>query len=274
MEKVKLSVCIPVYNCEDYVKIAIDSILQQDFKDYELIIVDNQSTDRTVEIIKSYKDKRIKFYQNETNIGMVANWNKALTLVSGEYIKILPADDFLYPGTLRVQYEVLENDKEGRIALVCGRKRIINDKGKTLFTRGFSKSPKQVNGFEAINKTIQSGGNIIGEPGVVMFRKSILEKSGLFDASIYYVMDVCTWFKMLKFGDLYSLPDVICAFRISHASESTKIVDKQRHDVDAFIRKIYADSTYQLSTYSYRKGLFNSFLSATAKKIIYKLIIR
>ncbi|HNQ00483.1 MAG TPA: hypothetical protein PKK99_15585, partial [Bacteroidia bacterium] len=123
-------------------------------------------------------------------------------------------------------------------------------------------------------KTIRSGGNIIGEPGVVMFRKSILEKSGPFDASIYYVMDLFTWFKMLKHGDLYSLPDVICAFRISHASESTKIIDKQRGDVDAFINKIYSDKSYNLTSTNYRLGLLNSRMAAIAKKAIYKLLIR
>lgn len=274
MKAPKLSVCIPVYNCDQFIKDAIDSVLNQSFSDFELVILDNQSTDNTVEIIKSYTDPRIKFEQNPSNIGMLANWNRVVTLTSGEYIKVLPADDFLYPGCLQAQCDALDADKDKTIALVCGRKKVINDAGKTLFTRGYSKKAGRVNGIKAINNTIRSGGNIIGEPGVVMFRKSILEKSGPFDASIYYVMDLFMWFKMLVHGDLYVVPDVVCAFRISTVSESIKIVDKQKTDVDNFIKKIYADKRYGLTTYNYQLGLINSFASAIAKKAIYKTVLK
>jgi glycosyltransferase involved in cell wall biosynthesis len=274
MSSPQISVCIPVYNCEKFINKSIDSILNQDFSDFELIIIDNRSTDNTVAVIKEYKDPRIKFFQNETNIGMLANWNKVLTLATAEYIKILPADDFMYPGTLRLQYEVFEKDKEKKISLVCGRKNIIDDNGKILFSRGYSKTATQDNGIKAINKTIRSGGNIIGEPGVVMFRREILERTGAFNADIYYVMDLDMWFKMLLFGDLYSLPNIVTAFRISTASESTRIIDSQRKDVDNFIEKIYSDKRFGVSTKNYKLGKFNSFLSTIAKKIIYKYVLK
>src|SRR5688572_8967364 len=109
---VKLSVCIPVYNCGPYIKEAIDSVLNQDFKDFELIIVDNRSTDNTVSIVKDYKDSRIKLIENDTNIGLLGNWNKAVSLATGQYIKLLPADDFIYPGCLKRQCEVLDKDSD------------------------------------------------------------------------------------------------------------------------------------------------------------------
>ena len=274
MNKPKLSVCIPVYNCGEYIKECIDSVLSQCYKNFELVILDNQSTDNTVSVINSFTDDRIRFYQNETNIGMLKNWNKVLSYAQGEYIKVLPADDFLYPESLMMQCKVLDEDKEKKIALVCGRKNVINDKGRTLFTRGFSKKAGRVDGVVAINKTIRSGGNIIGEPGVVLFRKSILEKSGEFDASIYYVMDLYMWFKMLLHGDLFVIPEIVCSFRISSASESTRIVDKQKKDVDDFIKKIYMDQRYRIKPINFRIALFKSFLSALAKKIIYKTVLR
>jgi glycosyltransferase involved in cell wall biosynthesis len=274
MNKVKISVCIPVYNCEEFIGEAIDSVLKQTFTDYELIILDNQSTDRTVQIIKQYTDPRIKFFQNDTNIGMLGNWNKILTYTNGEYIKMLPADDYLSVNCLASQSKILDNDTQKKIALVSGRKNIVDSKGKIYFNRGLTNSDMQMSGFDAINKTVRSGGNTLGEPGSVMFRKDILAKAGSFDDGIYYVMDVNMWFKMLLHGDLYFLKEVVCSFRVSGVSESIKLIDTQKRDVNAFFTKIYLDKSYKLSWFNYKVGLFNSFVSAVLKKLVYKFALK
>ena len=274
MQKIKLSVCIPVYNCADYIKEAIDSVLACSITEMELIVIDNCSTDATVEIVKQYVDPRLRLIQNESNIGMLGNWNKALDVVQGEFVKLLPADDFIYPGCLEQQMSILENDKQKKIALVCGRKMVIDDNGKKLFKRGFSKTDIQISGNEAINRTIRSGGNIIGEPGAVMFRKDIIEKSGRFDADIFYLLDLNMWFKMLLHGDLYAIGEVICAFRVSTVSESIKLINTQKRDVDHFINRSYKDKKYGVSSFSHRCGLINSFILSQAKKLVYKFVIK
>jgi glycosyltransferase involved in cell wall biosynthesis len=266
----KISVCIPVYNCAEYIGNAIESVLSQSFSDFELIIVDNKSTDRTIEVVKTFSDDRIQVYQNDTNLGMLGNWNRTLELAHGEYIKILPADDFLYPGCLDLQRKVLDSDFNKTISLVCGRKNIINDKGKILFSRGFSRKGGEFKGNDAINRAIRSGGNIIGEPGAVMFRKELIKKSGNFDSEFFYVTDLSFWLKLLLYGNLYFVPDVVCSFRISGVSESIKKVATQKRDVDSFIRKVYSNKAYRVSTLNYRIGLINSYLLAVAKKLIYK----
>jgi len=274
MSKVKVSVCIPVYNCELYIKESIDSVLNQTFQDFELIILDNKSTDKTIEVVKEYKDPRIKLFQNDSNIGMLGNWNKVMTYASGEYIKILPADDIIYPDCLQLQVTALDNDTQHKISLVCGRKNVANEHGKVLFTRGFSRKREQVDGIKAINKGIRSGGNIIGEPGVVMFRKDVLQKTGGFEASIYYTMDLDLWYRMLLHGDLFVLPEVISMFRISSNSESVKIVKQQKNDLKNFTKKIYSLKKFNLSWFSYVTGLFSIELSLLAKKMIYRHMIK
>jgi glycosyltransferase involved in cell wall biosynthesis len=181
MNSPQLSVCIPVYNGSEFIKEAIDSVLNQSFKDLEIVVVDNQSTDDTVSIIRSYSDPRIKLFINDTNIGMIPNWNKSMEYATGKYIKILPADDLIYPGCLEKQVQILNADTEKKVAMVCGRRNIINEKGKILFTRGFTKTECVVSGFEAINKNVRSGGNIIGEGGAILFRKEILKRTGNFN---------------------------------------------------------------------------------------------
>lgn len=274
MSEIKLSVCIPVYNGEDFIEEAIDSVLKQSFKDFELIIVDNNSTDQTVALVKKYDDPRIRLVQNETNIGLIPNWNKAIEHAKGTYIKILPADDFIYPECLQLQCAVLDKDVNYKISMVCGRRNIINNAGKVLFSRGFSKHETEVSGFEAINKNIRSGGNIIGEGGAIMFRKEIIQKTGLFNSDIFYVLDLDLWYKILLHGNLYALPQILSSFRVSNSSASVQVVKKQREDLSNFIKKVYANKEYKVSWLSCKLGLLKAFILTEAKKILYKYVIK
>jgi glycosyltransferase involved in cell wall biosynthesis len=269
-----VSVCIPVYNGGRFISEAIQSVLDQTYKDLEIIVVDNQSTDDTVAIVKSFTDPRIRFYQNESNLGLIPNWNIAMSKSDAKYIKILPADDLIYPHCLELEVNILENDKKNQISMVCGRKNIIDDKGRVLFSRGFSKSECQVNGQAAINKNIRSGGNIIGEPGSILFRREILNRTGNFNSEFFYVLDLDMWYKILLLGDLYNLPDIVAAFRISTASESTKVKDSQRKDIDKFNRKLLMDGRYGVTKWSYFIGAINARLSTIAKKFLYRVLLR
>ncbi len=172
----------------------------QTLQDFEIIVLDNKSTDNTVNVVAAYTDPRIKLFKNDENIGMLGNWNKVMTLATGDYIKVLPADDSIYPECLKLQSSILDQDLKKVISLVCGRKDIINDDGKILFTRGFARRNMNVNGIKAINKTIRSAGNVIGEPGAVMFRREILKKTGVFEGGIYLTIDLGLWFRMLLHG--------------------------------------------------------------------------
>lgn len=270
MSSVKLSVCIPVYNGADFIAQAIDSVLGQSFTDLELLVVDNNSTDNTCAIVEKYQDPRIRLIKNDSNIGLVPNWNKAIENARGEYIKILPADDFIYPDALRIQCDILDNDRDKRISIVCGRKNIIDSKGKILFNRGFANKEMEVPGIEAIGKVIRSGGNIIGEGGTILFRKEILARTGNFSSDIFYVLDLDLWFRMLALGNLYVLPVVVSAFRLSSVSASVQVAKQQRKDMFAFIDKVYANEKYKLSWLSYKTGLIKSFLLTEAKKLLYK----
>lgn len=274
MTPVKVSICIPVYNGVRYLNEAIDSVLNQTFKNFELIVLDNCSTDHTVELVKQYKDPRVKLVQNETNVGLLGNWNKILSLATGEYVKMLPADDAIYPDCLQLQVEVLEADREKKISLVCGRKNIVDKDGKVLFNRGFAKKRMEVSSKDAVNKNVRSGGNIIGEPGVVLFRKEVLAKTGYYDGSIYYVTDLNLWFRILLHGNLYVLPNPVCIFRISNESESTKIMSQQKKDMQNFIKKIYSEKAYGLSRYSYVIGMAAVEALSLAKKLVYRFFLK
>jgi glycosyltransferase involved in cell wall biosynthesis len=113
-KKPMISVIMSVYNCEKYLSICIESILNQTFVDFEFIIVDDCSTDNSLSIIKKYSqfDPRIKVIKNKINLGFIKSLNKGLRIVLGKYIARIDGDDFSLPDRFLVQYNFLENNKE------------------------------------------------------------------------------------------------------------------------------------------------------------------
>ncbi|MGA7938093.1 MAG: glycosyltransferase family 2 protein [Kovacikia sp.] len=126
----RVSVGLAVYNGENFIREAIDSILAQTFKDFELIISDNASTDKTQEICLEYaaKDKRIRYSRNEHNIGGIANQNRTVELSRGEYYKLAAHDDVCAPEFLEKCVEAL--DRDSSIVLSYPRTKIIDENGQ------------------------------------------------------------------------------------------------------------------------------------------------
>lgn len=127
-----LSIGLPVYNGENYLREAIDSLLSQTFDDFELIISDNASTDRTSEICQYFmgKDKRIRYFRSETNLGMHKNWNRVFELSSGKYFKWAAHDDLYAPQFLAKCVDILNQDKT--MVLCSTRTKIIDEAGNFL----------------------------------------------------------------------------------------------------------------------------------------------
>lgn len=132
----KISVIMSVYNGMPYLPEAVKSILNQTYKNFEFIIVDDASTDSSWQYLKSLKGKRVKLVKNEKNLGLASSLNKALKLAKGEYIARMDADDISRPDRLKVQIDFLERNTN---IDVCGTwVRKINEKGEKI---GLGKMP-------------------------------------------------------------------------------------------------------------------------------------
>lgn len=128
----KISVLMPVYNAEKYVKEAVKSILDQTFKDFELIVVDDCSKDGSFQIVSdmSKTDSRLKIFRNETNLGVVSTRNRLIELSIGEYIAMLDSDDISFPERLKTQYDFMQKNPD---IAVCGSGAvIINGSGRKI----------------------------------------------------------------------------------------------------------------------------------------------
>jgi glycosyltransferase involved in cell wall biosynthesis len=128
----KVSIGLPVYNGENYLEEALCSLLSQTFTDFEIVISDNASTDRTSEICQTYaaKDPRIRYLRNETNIGPRRNWNRVFTLSRGEYFNWTAHDDKYAPQFLEKCVEVLDRDPS--VVLCYARTSIIDKDGNVV----------------------------------------------------------------------------------------------------------------------------------------------
>jgi glycosyltransferase involved in cell wall biosynthesis len=212
-----VSVCIPVWNGEDFIAIAIESVLQQSYINYEIIIADNASTDETVKIVEGYMQlyPQIQLHINKENIGLVGNFNACLQLAQGKYIKFLCVDDMLVRNCLEKMVRVL--DENENVVLVVGGRSIIDSFGSQISSQRYSKSAQLINGHEVINRCY-FGTNYIGEPSAVMFRKAILNR--VFDKTLNHLMDLEMWFYLLEQGRMASLPDLLSLIR-RHKNQMT-----------------------------------------------------
>jgi glycosyltransferase involved in cell wall biosynthesis len=105
----RVSILVPAYNAEPYVETAIRSVVAQTFEDWELVAVDDASSDRTLEILRSFAGPRVRIERNERNLGMTGNWNRCLSLARGELVLKLDADDALRPGAIESMAAAMEN---------------------------------------------------------------------------------------------------------------------------------------------------------------------
>ncbi len=196
----KMSVVMSVYNGQKYLREAIESILSQTFTDFEFIIVNDGSTDSSVEIIQSYPDKRIRLINNERNIGLTKSLNKALKLAGGEYIARQDADDISLPNRFEEQIKYFEKHPEtvllgtsfyriGRDGEVIGKRIALANPGNKL---------RQENQFMH---------------GSVMFRKEVIDNLGGYNESIRYSQDYELWLRIAKHYQTRNLTKVLYQFR-------------------------------------------------------------
>jgi glycosyltransferase involved in cell wall biosynthesis len=233
-----VSVCIPVYNTERFIAAAIESVLAQTWQSFEVVVVDNASTDATAAILERYADPRMRVHRNAENIGAAGNFNRAVELAEGRYLKILCADDVLYPECLARQVAVLEQDVDEKIALVgCGRD-IIDADGRCWLSRGTSSPPGRTPGAAAIAATVRSGTNVFGEPAAVLMRTAAARTTGAFDPAFSFCLDLDLWCRLLAAGDLYMIPETLCGFRISDQSWSATLAGRQHREFARFIASL------------------------------------
>lgn len=190
-----ISVCIPVFNGENYIRYSIDSVLGQTEMDFELLVVDNCSTDHTLEIVASYKDARIKVFKSTANQGSIRNFNRCIELSRGKYFVLLPHDDILMPAMLETFSRPLALDP--KIGLAYSSYYIIDENGGVIGFRMVAAEDKIMNGNEAIREFILHGNPV----QCAMVRRELFSYLGSYDRELLICSDIDLWCRIALDGN-------------------------------------------------------------------------
>ncbi len=229
-----ITVLMPVFNGERFLGEAIGSILDQTFTDFEFLIIDDGSTDKTMDIIKSHQDDRIRLIKNEKNLGISKSLNKGIDLARASLIARMDADDISYPDRLERQYNYLAGNPD--CALVSSSARVITEDGQTIYIDN-TKSE-----YFYYNLTFHSP---IYHPTVV-YRKAAVKDVGMYTAK--YSEDFELFWHLSRKYKIHNLAEVLLDYRVS-----TQGLHQQKENAQASLAqtlrnlRYYAGEKYTIS---------------------------
>ncbi len=208
-----ISVIMPVYNAEGFLKYSIESILKQTYENFQFLIFDDGSSDRSKKIIENYakKDARIKPFHSKINRGIVYNLNKGIKLSNTKYIARMDADDISHPERFEVLIDLMEKDKN---IIVGGSFRSLLDINGKEYSNPF---PMYVNDLDL---KVQLLNDSCFTHSSVMIRKDVLSKTGIYYDNVAPCEDYDLWVKLSKYGRFENIPKNLLMYRM-HESQST-----------------------------------------------------
>jgi glycosyltransferase involved in cell wall biosynthesis len=241
-----VSVVMSVYNGEKYLRESVDSILNQNFKDFEFIIINDGSNDSSLEMLLEYqdRDKRITIV-NQSNIGLTRSLNRGIKLSAGQYIARQDADDVSAPTRLEKQLNYMKARPE--LAVVGCLCDIFTTNGIVRKCRDLKFSPEGI-------KRYLAGRNLFMH-GAVMMRKSCLAKVGFYREFFCHSQDYDLWLRLSQYFDIDTLHEHLYQYRVTPQaiSVSQRLAQKQYADI---ARKLHAE---RLAT---GKDSYNTFVSS------------
>lgn len=242
----KVSVVIPTYNRAEFLRSAISSVLKQTYKDFEIIVVDDASSDHTSKVVNGFNCEGMRYIRHRSNKGEAQARNTGMLNASGDYIAFLDDDDEWLPEKLAAQVRILDNSPE-ELGLVYSGYFILDvNSRKALGQRNPSKRGYI---YESILR-----GNLIGSPSTVVLRRKCLDKVGMFDQNISYGLDHDLWIRISRYYRFEYVDKPLVKYHIHPSRLSTNPEIKAKGIVDMinkYGKRVILENRY------YR----NSFLS-------------
>lgn len=225
----KLTVLMPVYNGEKFLKNSIESVLNQSFSDYEFIIIDDKSKDNTPGIVSSYKDSRIRFTYNKENLGQMETLNVGIKMAQGEYVARMDQDDTSLGERFRKEVEILDELKE--VGIVYSDSHIIDESGKrrqrTLFD--FTKPPEKFELNTFLKRNFIAG-------NTVMIRRRAFDEIGLFNPIYRIAAEYDLFLRLVQKYGVYRIGEPLAEYRV-HGKNSSKDMEKNVKEAIEILEK-------------------------------------
>jgi len=270
----RLTVVIPAYNNAAFIGDTMRSVLGQDHDDFELIVADHGSADDTLDVVRSFSDDpRLTVLETPAGGGAYANWKRVTDAADGEYLRLVPGDDLLAPGTLRAQVEAL--DAAPTAVLATSPRSLVDASGRTIVARRGASWPQHVTpGAEAVRRSVRAGTNIFGEPFCVTFRRSALDRSGGWYPAFPYLIDQATYCRTLLLGDHVSVPALAGGFRLSSTQWSVALAAEQSGQARGFHAELHRDRPDVVSAADRRLGDVRARVVAQLRRLVYVVLRR
>lgn len=229
-----VTICLPTYNAGKTVKKTLDSILNQTYQNLEIIIVDNASTDNTLEIVHENYDNRMRIFRNETNIGAENNWNRCLEKAKGEYIAIFHADDVYLPTMIEKQLSCFLQYPD--IGAVFTSANFIDENGNIFgeFPLPAIFNEKQVVNFDEIFPLILENYNFFMCPSAIVKGELYKDLSPFRYEKFLSSSDLDMWLRILERCPVAILKDKLMCYRVSENSGTFKINNMRTEKADFF----------------------------------------
>ena len=243
-----VTVCIPTYNGQAFLRECMDSVLSQTFTDFEIVVVDDHSSDSTVEILEEYRtrDPRIRVSKNPRNLGLVGNWNRCVELAHGEWIKFVFQDDLVSPTCLE---KLVSACGTGFPMAVCRRNIIFDAETEVLqpVYRKYLDTYTIENVFPGATEISAErfredvldylDWNFIGEPNTVLLRKDIFLRYGPFHPRLIQLCDYEYWIRVAIHTGFIYVPETLATFRV-HRNASSVITGELQGSRKDLIDKV------------------------------------
>jgi len=232
MNQPLISVLLSVYNGEKFVAEAVQSLLNQTYRNFELIIVDDGSSDRTAEILNQFTDNRIKRLSNEKNFGLSQSLNRAGEIAQGKYLARMDADDVSLPDRFAKQVAFLEaHDKVGVLGSAAAQ---INSQGRVISTLLMPTTHALILWRFFFDLAIVHS--------TVMMRRDLFRLIGGYDVSFIHVEDNELWSRLLSLTQFANLEDVFVKRRL-HNDSISSINSNQQRRLSTMVRKFFFNNT-------------------------------
>lgn len=266
-----VSVCIPTWNRSELLGQAIDSVLSQSWRDFELLIVDNMSTDKTEQVVKQFNDPRIVFVKNDKHVGIAENWDRCLGYSKGRYIAFLPDDDLMERDNLKEKVAFL--DKFPQVGLVHSRYHAIDLLGRLIKSSmgKFELSDQHADliwpSCEALERLIEC--NVIHE-STTMFRRVCWATVGGIRKEVDFSLDWEYWMRIATAFDIGFLAKPLIRWRVhSQSNTSQNVICDGKPTINRLSHRLLA--LRMVEQYSRSQGhMLRSKISAQVAQIIYE----
>lgn len=266
----RVSIVVPTFENESFVRATMDSVLAQTWDDYEVVVADHGSSDRTWEILQEYADDpRVRLLRTPPGGGAERNWNRVTEEARGELVKLVCGDDLLAPEALEVQVAAFDEHDDG-VVMVASARDIVDAAGRPVLRhQGLGGLSGRVPGRTAIRRSVVRGANIFGEPCCVLLRRTALEAAGGWHGDPGFMIDQATYSRVLLHGDLAVAPGSLASFRISAGQWSVSLARHQARSAAEMHHQVADLVPGLLSRRDVHAGNARASLRAFQRRLVY-----